>query len=43
MEIIAVLILKLLDPDQKIRFWGRALPWLKLFVVSEIICRLGGG
>lgn len=42
MEIIAMLILKLLDPDQKIRLWGRALPWLKLFV-SEIICRLGGG
>lgn len=36
-----MLILKLLDPNQKIRLWGRALPWLKLFV-SGIICRLGG-
>ena len=37
-----MLILKILDPNQKIRLWGRALPWLKLFV-SEIICRLGEG
>jgi Na+/melibiose symporter-like transporter len=28
MEIIAMLILKLLDPDQKIRLWGRVLPWV---------------
>lgn len=37
-----MLILKLLGPNQKIRLWGRALPWLKLFV-SGIICRLGEG
>ena len=23
-----MLILKLLDPNQKIRLWGRALPWV---------------
>lgn len=27
MEIIAMLILKLLDPEQKLRLWGRVLPW----------------
>lgn len=28
MEIIAMVILKLLDPDQKLRLWARVAPWL---------------
>lgn len=28
MGIIGMVILKLLDPDQKLRLWAKVLPWL---------------
>lgn len=36
MEIIGMLILKLLDPDQKLRLWARVLPWLVMLCVLLI-------
>lgn len=36
MEIIAMVIMKLLDPDQKLRLWGLVLPWVLLFCIVMI-------
>ena len=35
LEIIAMVIMKLLDPDQKLRLWGRVLPWV--FIVCLVM------